>query len=256
MSRIATIASLVRNASRSEQDFYDCIAQVCAEETPERIAEFFDKLNIPRSVAGEDHTSPLPSVEQLTHTPFSFEEEQEISNGVQKFLDRHEKKLKWHATRPSMEGAPNVVLLFRTGIIATEVRLRRLHALLRTKDELSPNEWAVARELMNRSYLSFRNYLNHVAGAWVDAMLGAVDREEFMSFLGNFYEVIDEEVRRLEEHRSRIEARRAELTVLPEGYDPVKPPIYFGGDLLGRGPWKQFWVVIENRSHHFREAVA
>jgi hypothetical protein len=46
-----------------------------------------------------------------------------------------------------------------------------------------------------------------------------------------------------------------ELTVVPVGFDPVKPPVYFGGDLLGRGPWKQFWNAIEDRSLHFREAL-
>ena len=70
-----------------------------------------------------------------------------------------------------------------------------------------------------------------------------------------FYEFIDEKVRLLEDYRKKIEERRAELTVTPEGYPPVKPPNYFGGDLLGRGPWKQFWNNIDDRAHHFREAI-
>ena len=41
----------------------------------------------------------------------------------------------------------------------------------------------------------------------------------------------------------------------PEGFPPVKPPNYFSGDLLGKGPWKQFWAVVDARAHHFREAV-
>ena len=73
--------------------------------------------------------------------------------------------------------------------------------------------------------------------------------------LGNFYAFIDAHVRLLAEYREKIEERRMQLSVLPEGFPPVKPPNYFGGDLLGKGPWKQFWAVVDQRAHHFREAV-
>ena len=62
--------------------------------------------------------------------------------------------------------------------------------------------------------------------------------------------------RSLETVRGLAEERRVELTVLPEGFPPVRPPIYFGGDLMGRGPWRQYWSTIESRAHHVRESLA
>ncbi len=44
--------------------------------------------------------------------------------------------------------------------------------------------------------------------------------------------------------------------MLPEGFPPVKPPLYFHGDLLGKGPWKLYWNTVKGRAHNFREAVA
>jgi hypothetical protein len=256
MSKNVTISSLVRQASRSEGEFYEVVKQVFAEETTERIAEFFDRLNIPRSVEGDKLDEALPSLESASRSVSSFKDEADIHEGIQKYMERHLKKVKWHAQRPSAEGTRNVLLLMREAMAITDLRLRRVQALLRLKDELDPEEWAIARELMNRAYLSFRHYLMQIGGAWIDAVAAVVAREELENQLGNFYELIDGTVRHLEEHRNRIEERRMELTVVPSGFDPVKPPIYFGGDLLGRGPWKQFWSVIEDRSHHFREALA
>lgn len=250
-----TISSLVRQAARSEADFLVVIEQVFIEETAPRIAEFFDRLNIPRSVEGENLAEPLPALEQAVAAVKSYDDERQINNGIQKYMDRHLKKLKWHAQRPTMEGSRNVLLLMRQGIAITELRLRRLVMLLRLKDELTPEEWSIARDIMNRAYMSFRHYLTQLGGQWIDAAITTLERADLEQLVGNFYELVDSTVRRLEEHRVRIEQRRVELTVLPPGFDPVKPPVYFGGDLLGRGPWKQFWTAIEDRSHHFREAL-
>jgi hypothetical protein len=250
-----TISSLIRQAARSEAEFLSVIELVFAEETAERIAEFFDRLNIPRSVEGENLAEPLPPLDSASATVKNYEDERLINHGIQKYMDRHLKKLKWHAQRPTMEGSGNVLLLMRQGIAITDIRLRRLANLMRVKDELTPEEWAIARDIMNRAYMSFRHYLSQLGGQWIDAAITQLERTELEALVGNFYELVDATVRRLEEHKARIEARRMELTVLPVGFDPVKPPVYFGGDLLGRGPWKQFWTAIEDRSHHFREAL-
>jgi hypothetical protein len=170
-------------------------------------------------------------------------------------MDRHERKLKWHANHPSLESAENTMLLTRAVMVLTDHRLKRLVALLERGDQLDPVQWAIARELMNRSFLSFRNILNILAGDWIDAMQTAVSREELTEKIGNFYEFIDTHIRLLEAYREKLEARRLELAVLPDGYPPVKPPNYFGGDLMGRGPWNQFWTTIDSRAHHFREAA-
>lgn len=250
-----TISSLVRQAARSEAEFLAVIEQVFLEEPVDRIAEFFDRLNIPRSVEGENLAEPLPPLEKASGAVTNYDDEKSINIGIQKYMDRHLKKLKWHAQRPTTEGSANVLLLMRQGMAITDLRLRRLYALMRTKDELTPDEWSTARDLMNRSYMSFRHYLTQLGGQWIDAALVTIDRTELEGLVGNFYELVDSCIRKLEEHKTKLESRRLELTVLPPGFDPVKPPRYFGGDLLDRGPWKQYWNAIEERSHHFREAL-
>jgi hypothetical protein len=255
MTKVATIASLVRNAARSETEFFNTVEAVFEERDVERAAEFFDRLNVPRSTGAEaleqDIHVPTPIMLEVT----DFHDEQKISNGIQRYLDRHERKLKWHAGHPSIEGAENVLLLFREAMFVTMIRLRRLQNLLDKTDELTVDEWAISRELMNRSYLSFRNFLDLAAGDWIDAVNSAVPRDELAEKLGSFYELIDNHIRELEDARTRIEDRRQEITVLPEGFPPVKPPNYFGGDLMGRGPWKQFWNNLNAKAHHFRESV-
>ena len=258
MSKIATISSLVRTAAKSEADFVRTVIAVFEEEDPERAAEFFDKMNIPRSTGAEGGL--LDEIPTLTGAPidnmWTFEHEGKIGYGIQRFLDRHERKIKWHSTHPSLEGSENVLLVFRAAMMVTNMRLERLKRIMASKDELTPQEWRTSRDLMNRSYLSFRNYLRLTGGAWIDAMQQSFSADELLERVGNFYELIDNEVRALEDYREAIEERRLELTVLPPNdLPPVKPPLYFNGDLLGRGPWKQFWANINSRAHVFRESV-
>lgn len=253
----ATIASLVRTAAKTELEFMQTVESIFDEDEVERIWEFFDRLNIPRSQGSEEELhGPLPeptgsSVQKL----FPFDDEVRIGNGIQRFLDRHERKIKWHATHPALDGIENVILLFRAAMAITNLRLLRLRRLLQAKDELTPVEWSNARKLMNNSFLSFRNFLTVVAGEWVDAMQGAVPQEELTAKLGRFYELVDGEIQRLDKLKEDLEGRRRELAVLPDGHPPVKPPVYFHGDLLGKGPWKLFWQSLNDRAHHFREAV-
>lgn len=259
MSKAATIASLVRVAAKTEAEFLATIQQVLDEGDGERAAEFFDRLNIPRATGldeGTANNAPLKKIPTSSNSITTYENEREISAGIQKYMDRHERKIKWHSTHPSIDGAQNVLLLFRLSIAVTEMRLERLNLLMAKKEELNPLEWSIARELMNRTYLSFRNYLNVMAGDWVDGMLASVSKEELGAALGNFYELVDQGVRTLEDAREGLESRRLALTVLPgEPFPPVKPPNYFGGDLLSKGPWKQFWGTVLNKSHAFRECV-
>ncbi len=256
MSKVVTISSLVRQAAKSEAEFHAIMHSVFAEEPFERVAEFFDRLNIPRSVEGDNFDAPLDPVDASGKHTLTFDQEHLIHTGIQKYMERHLKKLKWHAARPSTEGSRNVLLLMREGMSVTDLRLQRIQSLLRSKDELTAVEWAKVREMINRAYLAFRNFLVQTGGAWIDAVSQTLDRDELEGMLGSYYELIDATIRQLEAHRNRIEERRMELTVCPEGFDPVKPPIYFGGDLLGRGPWKQYWSTLEDRAHHFREALS
>jgi hypothetical protein len=251
----STIASLVRTASKDEQEFATTVQEVVDEGDHERTAQFFDRLNIPRSVTTENPNDPAISFNVKDDQVGDFDAERSISNGIQKFMDRHERKLKWHAGHPSAEGAQNTILLVRAMVGTTDLRLKRLTLLLERKSQLTPAEWAIARELMNRSFIGFRNTLNVLATSWIEAMQQALPGDQLASVLGNFYEFIDANVRSLEEYREKIEERRLALSVVPDGFPPVKPPNYFGGDLLGKGPLKQFWAVVDARAHHFREAV-
>lgn len=256
-SKQPTIPSLVRTAAKTELDFMQTVESIFDDNDVDRIWDFFDKLNIPRSQGAEEELHgaiPEPTGASINKL-FSFEEEIRLSNGIQRFLDRHERKIKWHATHPALDGIDNVILLFRAAMAITNLRLLRLRRLLGVKDELTPEEWSNARKLMNNGFLSFRNFLTLVAGEWVDAMQGAVPQEELAAKLGRFYELVDGQIQRLDRLKEEIETRRREMAVLPEGYPPVKPPVYFHGDLLGKGPWKLFWQSLNDRAHHFREAV-
>ena len=116
MSKSATIASLVRNAARSEAEFYETITSVFEENDLERAAEFFDKLNVPRSTGAEGGLlDDIPDVPAIAMNVGSFEEEHELGNGIQRYMDRHERKIKWHAGHPSAEGCENVLLVLREG---------------------------------------------------------------------------------------------------------------------------------------------
>lgn len=253
MSKVATIASLIRAASRSEADFMATSQAVLDDKDHARTAEYFDRLNIPRSVPGENFGAPLGEFVVTPDHIGTFAEERAISDGIQKYMARHERKIKWHATHPSAEGVLNVLLLMRCAMTTTQLRMARTSLLLRRQDELNPVEWASAREIMNRTFLSYRNFLNLFSGMWVDAILMTVPRDELEEHVAGFHELIDGHILSMEEGRERLEERRLELTVLPEGFPPVRPPIYFGGDLMGRGPWRQYWTTIEQRAHHVRE---
>jgi hypothetical protein len=223
----------------------------------ERAADFFERLNIPRSQGADSGLhDPIPVIEGNALLVENYLTEQLLCDGMHKYMERHIRKIKWHSTHPSIEGMENVLLLFRHVIIVTSMRLKRLSNLLNHQDELSPSEWATAREITNRTYLGFRNFLHEVATSWIDSMQMSFDPTEVEQRLGKFYEFVDQQVRTLEEQREVLEVRRVELSVIPEGYPPVKPPNYFGGDVFGRGPWKQYWKIIDQRAHKFRESVS
>jgi hypothetical protein len=255
MTKVATLSSLLRIAARSEDDFNEVVQSVIDANDLERTAEFFDKMNIPRSVVDDKVVEPIHVITQTTDSIGTYEQEHAIGLGIQKYMERHERKIKWHAGHPGMEGIGNVLLVMRCAATVTNLRLERLHFLMNSKDELTVQEWHITRELMNKSFLSFRNHLRLMSGPWTDAMNLAVDPLEFTERLDTFYEIIDGQIRLLEEHKDKIEARRVELTVTPEGFPPVKPPNYFGGDLMSVGPWSQYWTNVISRAHHFRETL-
>ena len=45
------------------------------------------------------------------------------------------------------------------------------------------------------------------------------------------------------------------LAVQPDGYPLVKPPRYFGGDLLDQGSWKHYWGDVGTLADNLRQHV-
>ena len=163
MSKPVTLSSLLRVASRTEDDFVTTSQAILDCDDVVRIAEFFDKMNIPRSVPGDKTTEPVAQFTVTADDLGDFAQERAIGAGIQKYMDRHERKIKWHAGHPSIEGADNVILVMRCACAVTNMRLDRLQLLLESKDELTITEWAISRELMNRAFLSFRTHLRLMA---------------------------------------------------------------------------------------------
>jgi hypothetical protein len=242
-----TIASLVREAAKSETSFLATLNEVLDDDEPERLEEFFAKLNIPRSVKGDDAPADdLARAAKATATVSTFEQELKITDGIQKFLDRHMRKLRWHVAHPTLDGTQNCIRLFRAMSTVTGLRLRRVIALLEARNRLSVEEWGQARELMNRAFREIREALFVVATSWVEALMDTNRPEEVRQALTEFPEMVHATVKTLKELRDAIEERRLKVEVKPEGYAAVKPPRYFGGDLLDVRSWRHFWGELSS----------
>ncbi|MFH1464973.1 MAG: hypothetical protein ABIO70_11370 [Pseudomonadota bacterium] len=244
-----TISTLVREAAKSEANFLNVLNTELLSDAPDRIEEFFAKLNIPRSTKADDTLVAdllLGNADQLAVTTFA--DEVKVAEGIQKFMDRHMRKLKWHVAHPAQEGITNCVRLFRAMGITTELRVLRILALMKSKQRLTVAEWGSARELLNRAYRELREATAIVTGPWIDALLSLDGRQEVLAELAPFAEMVARYVKVLETLRRSIEERRKEMEVKPEGYPVVRPPRYFGGDLLDTGSWKHFWGEISGMS--------
>ena len=112
MSKGATLSSLLRVAARTEEDFVTVVQSVLDESDHARTAEFFDKMNIPRSVLGEKTMEPITEFTLTPDQVGDYEQEHAIGLGIQKYMDRHERKIKWHVGHPSLEGS-NVIFVMR-----------------------------------------------------------------------------------------------------------------------------------------------
>ncbi len=251
-----TIASLIREAAKNETAFLNTMGGVLEEDDPERIEEFFARLNIPRSAKADDtlvDKSELHSEPTISVT--TFQSEMNITDGIQKFLDRHMRKLKWHVAHPAIASARNCVRLYRAMSVVTELRIRRVLALLHTKESLTVEEWGNAREIINRSFREIREATSIVTGNWLDALMATCDQEEVRELLKELPEIISDIINMLKELRDRIEERRKQLEVLPEGYPPVRPPRYFGGDLLDTNSWRYLWDEFSSMNNALRSVM-
>jgi hypothetical protein len=251
-----TISTLVREAAKSEANFLQVLNTELIPDTPERIEEFFAKLNIPRSTKADDtlvEQLALSGTDRFAVTTFA--DEVKVAEGIQKFMDRHMRKLKWHVAHPAQEGITNCVRLYRAMGITTELRVLRVLALMKSRQRLTVEEWGLARELLNRAYRELREATAIVTGPWIDALLSLEGRQEVLAGLAPFAGIVSGYVKVLESLRKAIEERRQEMEVKPEGYPVVRPPRYFGGDLLDAGSWKHFWGEISGMADGLRNIL-
>lgn len=247
-----SIASLVREAAKSETAFLASLNEVLDDEAPDRLEEFFARLNIPRSSKGDDTRAEggLPDGQSFTVT--TFQQEMQVTDSIQKFLDRHLRKIKWHVSHPAIDGAQNCVRLYRAMATVTELRIRRVIALLEANPTVTAEEWGTARELLNRAYREIREASSIVTGAWVEALATTAEPAQIKAALVDFPDVVSQVVQSLRDLRDQVEARRQEMEVRPAGYPPVRPPRYFGGDLLDISSWKHFWGELSAMSDSLR----
>ncbi len=237
-----TISTLVREAAKTEANFKRILNEETLSDSPERIGEFFAKLNIPRSTKADDTLVDDLSLGDLSViTVTTFAAEVETAEGIQKFMDRHMRKLKWHTAHPALEGIANCVRLFRAMGIVTELRIHRVIVLLHSKERLTVEEWGSARELLNRAYRELREASAIVCSPWVDALFSLDARDEVIEQLTPFATTVSGHAQTVRALRDQVEERRVLMEVKPDAYPVVRPPRYFGGDLLDVGSWRHYW---------------
>jgi len=238
MAKPPSIASLVRAAAVSEASFVATMTNVLDTEEPERVIEIFGRVNVPK-VYGE--LADGPDIHDVVIAVGDFELEGVLAEGFNTYTDRHMRKLKWHTTHVSEESVTAVGNVYGASTIIAALRVRRVIALLGTKDSFSAEEWGLTRELINRSFRDFRELTKTLVNRWLPAAVEVVDAGILAAGLSHLPAVIRKRAQRFARLREEIEGRRSNIEVVPDGYPAVRPPRYFGGDLMEDGAWKIYW---------------
>ncbi len=246
-----TIPSLLRISAQSEAKLLECIRTILEEGDPERITEYFSRLNIPRSEPEAERVDDpqLPWEAGVT----TFEDEARLAEAMSRFQERHHRKLKWHAGHPSLDTVDATIRIYRAMCLVIELRIRRSIALLSRAEVLTPEQWGMARELLNGAYRDFRSATQVISSTWPESLLGALDREEVKPHLEGIPQEIRSWTRRLGALRAQAEEARANLSVQPDGFPPISPPRYFGGDLLDAGPWRSYLGELGGMADNLRQ---
>ncbi|MED5371003.1 MAG: hypothetical protein VX899_08330 [Myxococcota bacterium] len=253
MAKPPTIASLVRIATHSEEDYVANTTAIFAEQDSDRIMEYFGRLSLPRTWAEE---KPGAFGDEAIQSARSIDFEHAEMAGVTKYLERNQRKVKWHISHPGTDGVESVMLIFAAQADFAKLRMQRILWLLGQQEVLSPEEWGKTRELLNRGFRDYRNILQLVTGRWMEAVSEAAESPEaFITAMQPFPKLIREKTVMLEEMRDEIEKVRVELAVQPDGYPVVKPPRYFGGDLLDNASWNHFWGQVSTLGDGMRAQI-
>lgn len=241
-----------RQTVRSQQEFMDQVAQVLLDERDsDKVADLLTRLSLPRTLDGEEANWRPDAISSAT----DFDTEHALAAGFVKFCDRHVRKLKWHVSHAATDGSEQVGILYRVLGDISQLRIARVVHLLTTREVLSPHEWGLARELLNRTYRDFRQATAIVATSWPEALVEAVpERADARKALELLPPLVRQQSVRLSALRERVESARNSLAVKPDGYPVVRPPRYFGGDLLDTVSWKHFWgevhILAESLHQH------
>lgn len=253
MAKPATVASLVRQSAKSEQDFQEVLANTLqGDSQPERIVEYLTRLNLPKTMETGD---AVEISQEASAKVTNFDDEMALFAGFVKFTERHMRKLKWHVSHPDHDNVAAVGALYRSIGLVAQLRIARIISLMSAREMLSTHEWGIAREMLNRTYRDFRQATTIVASNFVDALLEGKDTAAARKAMEPLPPEVDAQIRALAAQREKIEAARMQLSVKPDGYPPVKPPRYFGGDLLDNASWKHFWGEVTNLADNLHQQV-
>ena len=253
MAKKPTIASLVRKAGASDVEFVNIVCEVIQEDDRDRVLDFLCRLNLP--LALPDSEEEKANIAEVGMYIGDFEYELFIAEGFQKYFERHLRKLKWHVSHPEQDSIAPGMRIYGCVAFIAEVRVRRVLSLLGNYEVLTPAQWGAARELLNRSYRHFRVATALVTEKWVESLLEACEAGEVREALSELPAQINVYADRLAALREEVEAARSKLAVQPDGYPLVKPPRYFGGDLLDQGSWKHYWGDVGTLADNLRQHV-
>lgn len=249
-----SIASLVREAGASEAGFIKSFDTVLNEKDMDRFIEFATRLNQPLRMEGNEEVAP--GVETLDCSTTDFETESIYADALSKFNARHMRKIKWHISHPDIDTIEPGFRIYRCIARVAEFRLRRMISLLSSKEVLTPSEWGVARELLNCAYREFRDATTLVTQTWFDSLFENFEQDEVRQRFTDFPNVVDTWAERLSSLRDEVEGRRASMAVQPpEPYPLVRPPRYFGGDLVAQVAWKHYWGEVGTLADSLRQHV-
>ena len=172
-----SIASLVRDAGASEAGFVTALGVILAEKDKDRFVEFATRLNQPLRMEGTDEEAA--GIETLEIDVSDFETEAIYAAALNKFNARHMRKIKWHISHPDIDTVGPGIRIYRCIARIAELRLRRMIALLNSKEVLNPSEWGLARELMNCAYREFRDSTELVTQTWLESLFENFEQDDY-----------------------------------------------------------------------------
>ena len=241
MGKPPSIASIVRNAATSEGAFVDTVLEVLRTEETPRIIEIFGRLNVPKIFPEQVEQ---PAFDEMPIEVSDFELEATLADGFNTYNDRHMRKMKWHTAHPENAGAIAVVGIFSVTATIEGIRVRRVLMLLQDQEIFTAQEWGLARELLNRTYRDYRELCKLMINRWLPTVMETCDREEIRANIETLPALIRARTERFHRLKNDVENRRLQIAVKPDGYPAVRPPRYFGGDLLDVGAWRIYTAEI------------